>query len=403
MKICVVNPLSSGSCLIEALKDYGAEIFVALDERFVKIYDNYDLAFKTNDELIAGVKVSGCELVLAGSEFAIPNVDAVTAALNMKGNASETAVCRTNKVDMLSRIQALGLDSAGFKLVKSVSELPNYDEGAFPVFIKPVNSAGSDGCFRCNDINSLKSRVESLVNAKNLLGNINTKVMVQEYIQGQQYVVNTVSLDSNHVYGDIFEVNLEEVDGIPIYREISATDIDYNKGVSKDIIKYVSSCLDALGVKNGAAHTEVRVTESGVKLIEVNFRLMGPDLYIDAFSFGVGYSQASLWAESIFEPEQFLARVNVSKPKKMNFAMVYLRGDKAGTVTSRINLSKMRRLPAFHSLRQIPPLGYVTENPKLTTGDFGIAYIAHDSKDVFENTLKRLKSLEHDGLYGIRD
>lgn len=34
---------------------------------------------------------------------------------------------------------------------------------------------------------------------------------------------------------------------------------------------------------------------------------------------------------------------------------------------------------------------------------FGIAYIAHDSKDVFENTLKRLKSLEHDGLYGIRD
>lgn len=63
MKICVVNPLASGSCLIEALKDYGAEIFVALDERFVKSYDNYDLAFSTNDELIAGVKASGCELV----------------------------------------------------------------------------------------------------------------------------------------------------------------------------------------------------------------------------------------------------------------------------------------------------------------------------------------------------
>lgn len=107
-------------------------------------------------------------------------------------------------------------------------------------------------------------------------------------------------------------------------------------------------------------------------------------------------------AESIFEPEQFLARVNVSKPKKMNFAMVYLRGHKAGTVENRINLNKMRRLPAFHSLRQIPPLGYVTENPKLTTGDFGIAYIAHSSKDVFENSLKRLKTLELDGLYGIK-
>lgn len=295
MKICVVNPLSSGSCLIEALKDYGADILIALDERFVNDYNNYDFAFNTNDELIAGVKALGCELVLAGSEFAVPNVDAVTAALNMKGNANETAVCRTNKVDMLSRIQDLGLDSAGFKLVQSVLDLPNYDDSSFPVFVKPVNSAGSDGCFRCDDIDSLKSRVDSLVNAENLLGNINTKVMVQEYIQGQQYVVNTVSLDSNHVYGDILEVNLEEVDGIPIYREISAIDIDYNKGVSKDIIRYVSSCLDALGVKNGAAHTEVRVTESGVKLIEVNFRLMGPDLYIDAFSFAVGYSQASLW------------------------------------------------------------------------------------------------------------
>ncbi|TFH89418.1 ATP-grasp domain-containing protein [Vibrio ouci] len=403
MKICVVNPLSSGPCLIEALQDYGAEVIVALDEQFRCVYDGDTFTFVTTDQLISQVAALNCDLVISGSEFAVTHVDTVTSALRLQGHAPDRAQVRSNKVSMLKHLRSQGVDTAPFALVNSVDQLPDYPKEAFPLFVKPINSAGSDGCFRCDDLASVQHRVDALVNQENLLGNMNSQVMVQEYIEGQQYVVNTVSLGSQHVFGDILKVNLQEVDGIPIYREITATDIHYDKGLSKDIIEYVSHCLDALGVENGAAHTEVRVSRSGVSLIEVNYRLMGPDLFIDAFSYGIGYSHASLWAESIFEPQQFLNRVGVSKEKKMHFAMVYLRGHQAGTIRNRSNLNKIRRLPAFHSLRQLPDVGDFTENPKLTTGDFGIAYIAHESKAVFEQSLRRLKNLEDDGLYLIEE
>ena len=64
-------------------------------------------------------------------------------------------------------------------------------------------------------------------------------------------------------------------------------------------------------------------------------------------------------------------------------------------------LIALRKLPGFHSLRNVPAIGNRISHPTLTRGDFGILYITHESDVIFYNTLERLKNFEHDGLYKI--
>ncbi len=79
--------------------------------------------------------------------------------------------------------------------------------------------------------------------------------------------------------------------------------------------------------------------------------------------------------------------------------MVYLRNASHGKILNRKGLFSLRRLPAFHSIVDTPSLSYKPQNPLSTTGDYGIAFFAHEEKTVFNASLEKLHSLESSGLF----
>ncbi|WP_257291777.1 ATP-grasp domain-containing protein [Endozoicomonas sp. ONNA1] len=322
MKVCVVDPVSSGKCLIEALEDYGCTIItIATSSLKYDAKRKIDFIYeKSNLEpAVLYLKKEEVSHILAGSEFGVTTTDILSFSLKLKGNDYKLRQSRSCKLSMYERISKCNIEAGRHSVITKKDELEDVlSLFSHPVFIKPLNSAGSDGCFKCNTSDEVVEKVNMILNKKNLLGNINDKILIQEYIEGQQYVVNTVTLESAHVFTDIYLVKIEEVEGIPIYRSIIAVDINYNEGEVGKVIQYTKKCLDALGVNNGAAHTEIRLTEHGPKLIEVNSRLMGPNLDSNAFYFGLGYSQASIWAESIFDPKSFYKRVEKKQTSKKN-------------------------------------------------------------------------------------
>jgi hypothetical protein len=86
-------------------------------------------------------------------------------------------------------------------------------------------------------------------------------LVVQECAHGEEFVVNIASRDGQHKVTDVWRC--EKQGDLAYMRETlvqSSDDV-------QDVIAYTKRCLDALGFRNGASHTEVMRTSDGVVLL----------------------------------------------------------------------------------------------------------------------------------------
>jgi predicted ATP-grasp superfamily ATP-dependent carboligase len=330
MKVALVNPVSSGNSLISAFEDFGCGI-LSISSDGISLPDGTSYQHRSFDETLNHLRAASVNHVLAGSEYGIALAEQLAHALELPTNDMSIQEARLNKFSMFERLKSEGVQVAPFYSVAHESQLDELIRAGlkYPIFIKPKASAGTDGCLRCENHVDLTNAFLKISKQRNLLNRINSEVLVQEYIRGTQYIVNTVSLGGHHLPCEVYRVRIDEIDGIPVYRSIVACDIDYTDATIQQAVAYVETCLNSLGICNGAAHTELRMTENGPSLIEVNSRIMGPALYVDAFFNAFGYSQSSLLAESCVHPERFKRRFVLPKKMKKHFAMVYLRTAKA--------------------------------------------------------------------------
>lgn len=399
MKIAVINPVSSGKCLLNSLEDFGANV-IKIYEDHLKPVDGDFFVFFNFDETVEYLKAQGVQSIINGSEFGTFITDKLNSLMGFPGNDFSKVKSRISKYEMVKQLQQSGLRCAQSYIIDSHSQLellsPKF---TFPLFIKPVESAGSDGCKKINNFTELSSFFNGIHGKLNLLGKMNNSLIIQEYIEGEQFIVNSVSLNGKHYISEVYSVRIDQCNGVPIYRSIVTLDISTESEVYHLITDYVKECLTSLGVSEGAAHSELRLTKTGPCLIEVNSRIMGPVLDVDAFYCAFGYSQPSLLCESIIHPEIFSRRLNykTGNPKK-HFSMVFLRCTAKGKISHRKGLENIRRLPGYHSLRNLPGIGYYSLNPLLTTGDFGIAYFCHEDKVLLEHSLSVLHQMEDENI-----
>jgi len=68
----------------------------------------------------------------------------------------------------------------------------------FKVIIKPIRSAGSDHVYLCHSMEELKEKFNEIMGAQNQLGMCNDALVVQEYLSGIEYVVDSVSRNGHH-------------------------------------------------------------------------------------------------------------------------------------------------------------------------------------------------------------
>ena len=64
--------------------------------------------------------------------------------------------------------------------------------------VKPVQSAGSDDVFLCNDSDEAKIAFQRILGKRNGVGLVNDSVLCQEFLEGKEYVVDQVSRDGVH-------------------------------------------------------------------------------------------------------------------------------------------------------------------------------------------------------------
>lgn len=147
------------------------------------------------------------------------------------------------------------------------------DHNSKEVVIKRTRGAASVGVTVCRSEEEITQAVKkNIALAKNR--NNGSKVIVQEYISGTEYAIDTISCNGKHrtVSGLKYVKRITE-DGHRIYDYDEY--IDTGAAEYRYLSDYVFSVLDAIGITVGPVHTEIMVDENEPVLIEVNCRQTG--------------------------------------------------------------------------------------------------------------------------------
>ena len=173
-----------------------------IEETYKKIEEDFELIYEKDyyEETLDMVKKYDPLLVIAGSEKGVILATKIANDLNLKCNPIENLEAMTLKDKMQERIAENGLRHIRGQVIYSIEEaIEYYDKaGLKEVVVKPVYSAGSVGVRICLNKEEMISSLEEVFNEFNEYGEKNTKVVIQERIDGTEYIVNTVSCNGIH-------------------------------------------------------------------------------------------------------------------------------------------------------------------------------------------------------------
>ncbi|KVK78698.1 lyase family protein [Burkholderia sp. MSMB1498] len=212
--------------------------------------------------------LGGVVAVFSSSEFYIEVAGEVARRLGLPtANTDATRICRDKKrlADVLAergidapRTLALTLDEAA---------APRLDGLAYPAVVKPRMGSGSVGVRRCENADEVFEHCDSLRRAGT------HAALAQAYVEGDEYSVETLTIGGKT---QIVGVVRKRLGPEPLFVEIGH---DYPAPLSsrqrERIESTVLRALDAVGYAFGPAHTELRVRDDAVTIIEINPRLAG--------------------------------------------------------------------------------------------------------------------------------
>ena len=138
----------------------------------------------------------------------------------------------------------------------------------FPLIVKSPKSTGSKDVLFATNKDQLDTHLTFLQNK-----NPGETIMIEEYIDGPQYLVEALVYKSQvHTIG-IIEQEITQgkrfiITGYGVLAEVPPH-------IQKGIEEVLHSIVDVFDIENGTLHLELRLTDNGWKLIEINPRISG--------------------------------------------------------------------------------------------------------------------------------
>ena len=132
-------------------------------------------------------------------------------------NGSSGTEARRNKYLMGEAVRAAGVRAVMQRRASTWAEieafLTEWQPSPYNVIVKPMESAGSDDVTLCHSEAAVKAAFGNIMGKVNSLGCVNEGVLVQEYLQGTEYVVDTVSLAGAHKCVALWEYDRRPTNG----------------------------------------------------------------------------------------------------------------------------------------------------------------------------------------------
>lgn len=215
------------------------------------------------------------------SDVAAPTVAYISESLGLIGNSYECAILSSNKYKMRQALIQAGVSCPHFicKTATDDFSVPlNY-----PLIVKPTDRSGSVGVTKISQEKDLRPSIESAMEFS-----FAKEVIVEEYIEGREISVEFISFQGRHFPLQITDKQTTEA---PHFVELAHHQpAALTREQSAAIYEITNCALTALGITNGASHSEYKITSDGtVYVMEIGARMGGDFIGSDLVELSTGY------------------------------------------------------------------------------------------------------------------
>jgi hypothetical protein len=338
------------------------------------------------------------DAVLPGRESGVELADVLSDRLGLRSNGTKLSPARRDKYLQIERVRAQGVPAARQIRTGDEAELRAWHEDiGGTVVVKPLRGGGGEGVRFCDSPADSAAALTSLLHQVTTLGGQIDSVVAQEYLVGAEYIVNTVSCDGVHHVTDVWSTDRITANGV---RDLVVTQVLMRSDdhLLLELVPHACQVLDALGIRHGPAHVEIKLTPDGPRLVEVNARMSGLPYYVaDA----IGDGQLEWSVDAYLRPERFHERAGAPYTRRSAFAWAALVSPVSGRLVRYRALDEIRRLESFRDMTVVVRPG---ERIVPTTWDLGYPAtltFSHAEEAIMRRDLNTLRFLDGEAMYEV--
>lgn len=339
--------------------------------------------------------------VLAGSECGVMLADRLSEKMGLKTNGTKLSEARRNKYLTHELLRQNGIPCADQIKSDRVDEILEWaiKRNIWPVVLKPQDGAGTEFVSFCNSEEELRQAFLMTVGRKNQMGTVNREMLVQEFLNGDEYVVDTVSCEGQHFICALWKYQKIRFENkYPVYTGGSLLPSTGN--IQEQLAHYALPILTALEIKHGPAHTEIILTQSGPRLVEVNARAHGARVPLFARAC-IGYGQIEMSVDAFLDPLRFFQHAAHPYVIKKQGSYFHFVSTQDGIVRTIRHLNDIKALPSFHGISLNVSVGHPLKKTIDLDSSPGYVNLLHDNPAVIQRDYEAIRQWEQEGIFII--
>lgn len=225
-------------------------------------------------------KIDGITTI--ASDTAVVTVNYVASRMGLRSNPNEYSEVTTNKYKMRQCFMDNGVPSPKFTLVDDADHY-QITGFRFPLIVKPTDRSGSRGVEKVLDPVQLE---EAIHRARK--ESFEHKAIIEEFVTGREISVESISNEGKHA---ILQITDKVTTGAPFFVELEHHQpSSLPEDIKSRVREIVLHALDALHIKYGASHSELKITEDNdIRVIEIGARMGGDFIGSNLVQLSTGY------------------------------------------------------------------------------------------------------------------
>lgn len=289
-------------------------------------------------------------IMTLASDMPMRTIAAVSKEMRLVGVSEETAFRATNKAAMRNSLAEYGVPIPTFYKVSTWNEFINavnkIRETGSKVIVKPADNSGSRGVDLLNTYSDEEMKMAYCYSKEySRLGDL----IVEEYMEGPEVSVETLTVDG---ICHVIQITDKLTTGAPYFVEMGHSEpSQLDESVCEKIREVAVAANKAIGITNGPSHTEIKVTASGPKIVELGARLGGDNIatHLVPLSTGVNMVECCIKIALGDKPD-------IVKKFESGSAIRYLECEE-GTIHSIYGVEEAEKIPGVQQISFVHGVG----------------------------------------------
>ena len=317
-------------------------------------------------------------IVTAATDKPLVMMARVAKELSLPFYSVETAEWSTDKFQMKQRFLEGGVPCARGRLIHNSEEAQDL---YFPLICKPRDNSGSRGVKLCRDLTELDSCIKEALEVSKL-----DTVLVEEFVEGRELSVESLHYDGKSEVIQFAEKKTTEFPyNVELGHKQPANLTDEQRNQIRAIISKIASCMH---FENCPSHTELKVNERGIFVIETSPRLGGDYITSTLTPLSTGINlEDQLLHISLGEPvDTTTGRVD----KASSICFFYLTEGKVIAIDSKIN--EASNWPNVHSFHLKLKAGDTINKITSSLNRYGQFIVTGESREEVDELVEKYES-----------